>query len=193
MLDQNTAVRQERGRRPRSSISDERGPSDAEIDAVMLAARALVALSAQSVAALEDEVTLPQLRVLVMLASRGRMNLNAVARGLGVHPSNATRACDGLVGAGLISRQEATQDRRNVVLDLTPAGRALVDRMNQHRRRVVEDVLSQLRPRDRRGTARVLHAFAAAAGEVPEAEAWSLGWTTSPRVPPSGDHGEGHE
>ena len=60
-------------------------------------------------------------------------------------------------------------------------------------RSVVEDVLSQMRPRDRRGTARVLHAFAAAAGEVPEAEAWSLGWTTSPRVSPSGGQDEGRE
>jgi hypothetical protein len=43
--------------------------------------------------------TLPQLRVLVVIASRGPQNLAGVAQGLGVHSSNATRACDKLVEA----------------------------------------------------------------------------------------------
>ena len=82
---------------------DPREPRDAwsdDVEATMLATRALVAISARSLAAVDDVVTTPQLRVLVMIASRGQLNLGAVARGLGVHPSNATRACDRLVGAG---------------------------------------------------------------------------------------------
>jgi len=38
----------------------------------MAAARVLVGVVAQSVADVEDQVTLPQLRVLVMVATRGR-------------------------------------------------------------------------------------------------------------------------
>jgi hypothetical protein len=57
------------------------------VEAVVLATRLLVAISAQSVAAVDDVVTLPQLRVLVMVSSRGPLNLGAVAAGLGVHPS----------------------------------------------------------------------------------------------------------
>ena len=72
-----------------------------DVEAVVLATRLLVAISAQSVAAVDDVVTLPQLRVLVMVSSRGPLNLGAVAAGLGVHPSNATRAVDRMVGAGL--------------------------------------------------------------------------------------------
>jgi DNA-binding MarR family transcriptional regulator len=60
----------------------------------------LVAIRAQSVAAVDDVVTLPQLRVLVMVSSRGPLNLGAVAAGLGVHLSNATRAVDRMVRAG---------------------------------------------------------------------------------------------
>jgi len=70
-----------------------------DVEAVMAAARVLVAVSAQSVTAVEDIVTLPQLRVLVMVASRTAPNLNAVANGMGVHPSNATRTVDRLVSA----------------------------------------------------------------------------------------------
>jgi hypothetical protein len=58
-----------------------------QVDAVMLAMRVLVAVTAQSVAELDERVTLPQLRVLVVIASRGPQNLAAVAQGLGVHSS----------------------------------------------------------------------------------------------------------
>jgi hypothetical protein len=42
-----------------------------DVEAVVLATRSLVAISAPSVAAVDDVVTLPQLRVLVMVSSRG--------------------------------------------------------------------------------------------------------------------------
>lgn len=41
-----------------------------QVDAVMAAARVLVSVVASSVAEVEDRVTLPQLRVLVMLATQ---------------------------------------------------------------------------------------------------------------------------
>ena len=47
-------------------------PSAPEVEAVILAARVLVALSAQSVSAVDDVITLAQLRVLVVVASRAR-------------------------------------------------------------------------------------------------------------------------
>ena len=56
----------------------------------MDATRVLVAVVAQSVAEVEDTVTVPQLRVLVMLHGHGRLNLGAVAAGLGVHASTAS-------------------------------------------------------------------------------------------------------
>ena len=52
----------------------------------------------------EDTVTLTQFRALVIIASRGPLHLAALADAMGVHPSNATRACDRLVAAGLLDR-----------------------------------------------------------------------------------------
>jgi DNA-binding MarR family transcriptional regulator len=149
-----------------------------EIDAVMLAARAIVAMTAQSVAALNDQVTLPQLRVLVMIASRGPLNLAAAAGGLGVHHSNATRTCDRLAAAGLLNRAEDPSDRRNLLLDLTDDGRVLVSAMNENRRAAISRVLALMPPSRRRGLAPKLRAFAEAAGELPDTGAWALGWTT---------------
>jgi DNA-binding MarR family transcriptional regulator len=150
-----------------------------EVDAVMAATRVLVALSARSVAGLDGQITLPQFRVLVMVASTGPVNLGAVARALGVHPSNATRACDRLVGAGLLDRRDDPGDRRNLTLDLTAAGRALVRRVMDDRRAAIAEILARMPDEQRRALAPVLESFAAAGGEVPPTDVWALGWTTS--------------
>lgn len=149
------------------------------VEAVMAATRVLVAVSAQSVAAVDDVVTLPQLRVLVMVASRGGLNLGAVAAGLGVHPSNATRAVERLVVAGLLHRRDDPNDRRNLVLELSADGRALVERVMDDRRAAIAEILQEMPPARRRALVPVLRAFAAAAGEVPDGAVWSLGWTTA--------------
>src|SRR5689334_23908448 len=118
-----TSSRHRRGCHGRRAVGrtpvaeDLRAPRDGwsdDVEATMLAARALVGISAQSLADVDDVVTPPQLRVLVMIASRGPSNLGAVARSLGVHPSNATRACDRLVTAELLDRRDDPADRRNL-------------------------------------------------------------------------------
>jgi DNA-binding MarR family transcriptional regulator len=167
-----------------SAQGDDRGPiarteHDApDVDAVMLAARVLIAVSAQSVAAVDDVITLPQLRVLVMVSSRGHLNLGAVATGLGVHPSNATRAVERLVVAGLLNRSDDPTDRRNIVLELTSEGQALVDKVMNDRRAAIAEILQRMPASRRRALVPVLRAFAAAGGEVPADAVWSLGWTT---------------
>ena len=150
-----------------------------EVEATMLAARALVAISARSVTAVEDVVTPPQLRVLVMIASRGPLNLGAVARGLGVHPSNATRACDRLVSAGLLDRRDDPADRRNLQLQLTEEGRGLVDEVMDRRRHAIAEVLERMPALQRIALVPVLVTFAEAAGEVDDEHLWSVGWTTT--------------
>ncbi|MDT7574194.1 MAG: hypothetical protein QOH17_527 [Pseudonocardiales bacterium] len=153
-----------------------------DVEAVMAAARVLVAVSAQSVAAVEDIVTLPQLRVLVMVASRTAPNLNAVANGMGVHPSNATRTVDRLVLAGLLDRRDDPTDRRNLVLELTESGRELVKQVMDQRRAAIAAVLDRMPPGRRRSLVPVMRAFAEASGETPDDAVWSLGWTTAPTV-----------
>jgi DNA-binding MarR family transcriptional regulator len=152
------------------------GVTREQVDAVMLAAQALVGVTAQSVAEVEDLVTLPQLRVLVLVASRGALNLNALALAMGIHPSNATRACDRLVAAGLLRRGESSVDRRNLVLSLTDDGRQLVDAMVQSRRRAVAGVLERVPPTRRRALVAAMRTFGVAAGETQAENAWKLGW-----------------
>jgi DNA-binding MarR family transcriptional regulator len=141
------------------------GPSADQIDAVMRASRALVGIAAAAVAEVDDSVTVPQLRVLVMVDTRGPLNLAGVAAGLGVNPSNASRICERLIRAGLLDRQESPDDRRNITLSLTAAGRRLVNKVTRHRRTAITRVLRGMDPEDRELLKTALDRFATAAGE----------------------------
>lgn len=134
----------------------------------MAASRVLVALIAESAGEVDDQVTAAQLRILVLVDRTPGLNLSALADALGVHASNATRACDRLVRAGLLSRKESTQDRRNLRLELTAEGQALLGRVMDHRRTAFDRVLRRMAADDRRALATNLTAFAAAAGEAPD-------------------------
>lgn len=142
----------------------------------MDAVRALVAVAARSFAAVEDTVTLPQLRVLTMVDVRGPMGPGAVAASLGVHPSNATRACQRLVLAGLLTRREASHDRRNAEYALTPRGRRLVESVMAHRREAIARVLGRLSADRRELLAAAFAEFAEAAGEDEADHGMRLSW-----------------
>jgi DNA-binding MarR family transcriptional regulator len=150
-------------------------PSDGQVEAVLCALRALVGIAAASIAEVDDVVTVPQLRVLVMLYTRGPMNLAAVAAALGVNASNASRTCDRLSKAGLLDRRDLPTDRRHVTLTITGVGRKLVEKVNRHRRAAIQRALRKMPAPQRQRLAEDLTAFAAAAGE-PLDELLTLVW-----------------
>lgn len=108
---------------------------------MLRASRALVGIAAASLAGIDEVVAVPQLRVLVMVCTRGPLNLAAVAADLAVNPSNASRTCDRLLHAGLLDRRESPIDRRHITLTLTPGGRRLVEKVTKRRRTAIERVL----------------------------------------------------
>jgi DNA-binding MarR family transcriptional regulator len=148
---------------------------DAVTDALLSASRALVAVAARSIAAFADDVTLPQYRALVVLASRGPQNVGSLAAELRVHPSTATRLCDRLVARGLVDRHPAPDSRREVQLTLTPRGRQLVDDVTARRRAELAGIVARIPAAARGTTVEAMRTFAEAAGEIPE-QAWSIGW-----------------
>ena len=119
----------------------------------------MVGIVAASIAEVDDSVTVPQLRVLVMVDTRGPLNLAAVAAGLAVNPSNASRACDRLVGAGMIRRADAEHDRRNVSISLTEKGQRFVDSLMEARAELLSEAVADMTPADRRKLAQSLSAF----------------------------------
>jgi DNA-binding MarR family transcriptional regulator len=145
-------------------------------DAVLVASRALVGVAARSLAETEDTVTLVQYRALVLLASRGPMNVGGLADALNVHQSTATRLCDRLVARELVDRDPSEQSRREVVVSLTREGHALIRAVTVRRRIEIDMVLARLNAKQRAALTAAFRVFAEAAGEAPD-EAWKLGWT----------------
>ncbi len=155
-------------------------PRPEQVDAVLQASRALVGIAAASMAGIDEVVTVPQFRVLVILFSRGPSNLAAVAEQLAVNPSNASRICDRLIRAGLLQRRESSIDRRQVTLSLAPAGRQLVEKVTRRRRTAIERVLRNMPPAQRDVVAGALAAFADGAGEsAGDAATLTLLWPES--------------
>jgi DNA-binding MarR family transcriptional regulator len=147
------------------------------VDAVLTASRALVGISARSLAAIESDVTLPQYRALVVLAERGEQTVSSLAEALDIHPSTATRLCDRLTGKDLLYRAESPTSRREVAVGVSPAGRALVGSVTRRRRAEIARIVRRMPAGTRPHLVAALEAFADAAGEVPD-EAWKLGWST---------------
>lgn len=139
-------------------------PIDPVVDAVLGSSRALVALSARSIAG-HSGVTLPQYRMLVVL-SGGPSNLSQLAAGLDVAPSTALRMVDRLVTAGLVARSVPPENRREIRLQLSDTGSRVVRRVNQRRRRDLRAVVEQVPVELRGPLALAMGAFAEAAENV---------------------------
>ena len=138
-------------------------------DALLTASRLLVAISARSIAHVDETITIPQFRTLVILSNHGPMNLGTLAGRLGVQRSAAGRMVDRLVAVGLIDRQTNPTSRRELLAALTTRGRQIVRRVTAHRRDEIARIVEAMPPQERRGLVRALTAFTAAGGE-PEAQ-----------------------
>ncbi|MGW9029202.1 MarR family winged helix-turn-helix transcriptional regulator [Streptomyces sp. NPDC055722] len=154
---------------------------DAVTRAVLTASRLLVAVSARSLAEVEERVTLPQFRMLVVLATRGATKLVGLADLLQVAPSTAMRMVDRLIAAGLAYRQTNPDNRRETLLRLTEEGRKTVADVTARRRAEVAAIVERLTPRQREALVEALATFNEAGGEPPAPEAedpepYPLGW-----------------
>jgi DNA-binding MarR family transcriptional regulator len=77
----------------------------------------------------EERLLFPQLRCLQALArTEGPAFAAQLARALMVTPPTMTRTLDVLVERGLVERQPDPTNRRQIALQITPEGQALVDR-----------------------------------------------------------------
>ena len=113
-------------------------------EALLVASRALVAIAVRSMSASTVAVTVVQYRVLVLLESRGKLSVTAIADELGVDQSNASRHCSRLTHLGLVNRARSAHDGRAVDVVLTAAGRHHVQAVRRARRREIARVLDRM-------------------------------------------------
>jgi DNA-binding MarR family transcriptional regulator len=171
-----------------SPPAEDRAESEAFVTALLTASRVLVGVSARSLAEVESTVTVTQFRTLVVLDSHKEINLNSLAEKLGVNSSTALRMIDRLLVAGLVTRRDNPDTRREVLLGLSPQGRRLVRRVTRRRRAELGRVVDAMPASRRAELLAALRAFAEAAGEPEPAsdEASSMAWYIDARPDPSG-------
>ena len=144
-----------------------RRPTDADLRAaraLLELSRALVGVTLRAVAAAPVALTVPQHRVLVMIAADGPRRVGTLADDLGVNQSNASRIVDRLVGQGLVHRIPDSADGRAWLVDLTPDGHSLLRAVQDHRLAALLDVVTRV-PAGAEGLAGALEQLSVAAEE----------------------------
>ena len=146
-----------------------------DIEGALSSSRALLGVVARSMAGALEQVTLPQFRVLVVLSRSGPLRSGALATQVGVHQSTFTRTADRLVAGGWVTRQTSPENRREVIIALTPSGQELVHDVMRRRRREIRRILRNVSDEERHRIAVGLSAFADAAGESEPGDLLTLG------------------
>lgn len=73
-----------------------------------------------------EELSVPQFRSLAAIGRNEGASLSDVAEQVGLTLSSMSKLIEGLVARRLVTREESPEDRRRLVLALTPEGRSLL-------------------------------------------------------------------
>ena len=92
----------------------------------------------------EVNVTMAQAKVLYVVMAAGRLRMSELAARLGIGSSSASELADRLVETGLLDRHAAPDDRRQVVVSVTPEAEALLERFRELNQRQLRELLERL-------------------------------------------------
>jgi DNA-binding MarR family transcriptional regulator len=129
------------------------------------ATRVLTGVALRSLEVLDGEVTLPQFRMLAVLADLGQARSAQVARAMGLDASTVTRLADRLVAAGQVIRGTEPGHRGVVTLRLTAAGELLVSKVVGWRQQELAQLFGRLPPADQVRVVAAMEKLVAVAGE----------------------------
>lgn len=92
------------------------------------------------------DLSMPQFRLLMTVASTGGLTGRDIARHLRIGPSAVTPVVDRLVSQGLVRREPDENDRRVIWVRPTSRGQQLRDRLFAANRDALRDLLGDLDP-----------------------------------------------
>ena len=93
---------------------------------------------------LESDLSVAQLRVLLVLQSQGPSRMSSIASVIGIALPTATGVVDNLVKKGLAIREYDPQDRRLVICKLSAQGQDLINKLWMSGRFQMENLLEGL-------------------------------------------------
>ncbi|ORT52798.1 MarR family transcriptional regulator [Vibrio sp. qd031] len=92
----------------------------------------------------ETGYSLAQVHTVEVLGSHGSMRMKELADRLGITTGTLTVQVDKLVKLGLIARYPHSEDRRSIVVGLTPEGNDLYQHHNHMHLQLTEDITRHL-------------------------------------------------
>ncbi|OFW64234.1 MAG: hypothetical protein A2Y74_01940 [Actinobacteria bacterium RBG_13_63_9] len=113
----------------------------------------------------QSQLTLPQLRVLFQVRRCPGITTGHLARGMGITMSTTSGLVAKLVHAGLVIRGSSEEDRRQIPLELTEAGRRLAGELAEVTRPFLDSLVDELGP-DLEQVVAALEALTIAAARV---------------------------
>ncbi|HUZ82702.1 MAG TPA: MarR family transcriptional regulator, partial [Gaiellaceae bacterium] len=114
-------------------------------------------------------MTATQRIALIEIGDAGPLRLNDLAGRMGTSAPTASRAVDVLGELGLVARAPDADDRRAVRIELTPAGRELVDERKARAGAAFEPAVAALPAADRERLFKLLARMTEALSPPPEA------------------------
>jgi DNA-binding MarR family transcriptional regulator len=150
---------------PSTSDGDGPGLAPGAADVLQDATRVLAGVALRSLDVLDAAVTLPQFRLLAILADLGPVPSGQAARALGLDPSTVTPLAARMVAAGHAAPGTDSRHRGVVTLTLTASGRELVAAAGDWRRRELARIMARLVPAEQEAVTAALGLLVSAAGD----------------------------
>lgn len=152
--------------------------NESVVDSILRSSRAILSIAVKSLNEIEETISIPQYRILVILGGRGELPMSEIVKGISLAPASATRLCDDLLKKGLVDRKAHLDDRRQVIITITHDGSQLLRRVTESRRRMIIEVVANLSETDLNEVEEGFSLFANASPE-PDEEMLStkLGWS----------------
>lgn len=92
----------------------------------------------------KEGITLPRFWALLYLSRQEWTSMGELQAHLLTSPGSVTTLIDGLVSEGLVVRQRSDEDRRLVLLALTPSGAGVLERVITYRRVLLHKALEEV-------------------------------------------------
>lgn len=107
-------------------------------------------------------VTVSQCHILLSLLEARETNMRALSHELGIAPSTLTRNIEPLITSGWVRREPSGEDRRQVVVRLSMAGRLKASQLKSLQTEFCMRLIERLPVEDRQGAVDALSAFLSA-------------------------------
>ncbi|MDA8026651.1 MAG: MarR family transcriptional regulator [Actinomycetota bacterium] len=152
--------------------------SESVVDSILRSSRAILSIAVKSLNEIEETISIPQYRILVILGGRGDLPMSEIVKETSLAPASATRLCDDLLKKGLIDRKAHLDDRRQVIITITNEGSQLLRRVTESRRGMITEVVANLGEADLNEVEEGFALFAKASPEPDEKMlSTRLGWS----------------